>query len=174
MKLKCASTVVVVIITAIVTAVIAGAIVYLWQQNICLKNTATTSETTPTTTTTPTPIAQTTIDMTSTGTSPSDVTESFILSTLGTVPGAQINYEKAKKYISADLLAQWTDDSFIPTFYGIQDGPEAYEIKTQSISGDTASVKVDVTYGEMMTGWAFMLVKENGAWKIDEFRNDAQ
>jgi len=171
----------IILLTVVVTGGLVGGGVYLWQQNRLLKEladlskTATISNQVPVTAT-PFVVPSVTItrDMTTAGNSPTDNTENFLLCTLGTLPGATVDYDKAKNYLSANLLNQFLDDSFIPMFYGIQDGPDTYEMKSQSISGDTATVRVDVLYGEMMEAWAFVLIKENGEWKINEFRNDAQ
>jgi hypothetical protein len=170
-------TVIAVVVAVIVTAVIVGGGVYLWQQNKSLKEqtkaTSTPTSKTVTSTVSAYPSVETTRDMTNTGISPSDITEEFMLSTLGTLPGAKIDYAKAKTLASQKLLAQWTDDSFVPQFYGIQDGPTTYEITTQSISGTSATVKVEVRWAETGLAWAFSLVDESG-WKINSFRNDAQ
>lgn len=164
-----------IVVAVIITAVVVGGGVYLWQQNKSLKEQtkATSTPTSNAATVSAYPSVETTRDMTDTGTSPSDITEEFMLATLGTLPGAKIDYTKAKTLASQKLLAQWTDDSFVPQFYGIQDGPTTYEITTQSISGTSATVKVEVRWGDMGLAWAFSLVDENG-WKIDSFRNDAQ
>lgn len=116
----------------------------------------------------------TTRDMTVEGNSPTDIAERFILCTLGTVPGSRIDYAKARSLMSAARQAEFTDDSYIPSFYGIQDGPDRYEMKLQTISGNSASVTVDVVYGEMMMGWAFLMVREGGEWRVDGIRTDAQ
>ena len=148
----------------ILTAVLAGGGVYLWigsrddktsTQNQTTSDQATQTEKEP-------------------AVAPTKVAENFILSTLGTVPGAKIDYEEAKTYMTEGLKAQFTENTFIPEFYGIQQGPDGYEMKTETINGDTASVKVDAKYGATMQSWAFILVKEASEWKIDEFRNDAQ
>ncbi len=148
----------------ILTAVLAGGGVYLWMESRNDK-TSTQNQTTS---------DQSTQTEKEPAVAPTKVAENFILSTLGTVPNAEINYEEAKTYMSEELKAQFTEDTFIPEFYGIQQGPDGYEMKTETINGDTSSVKVDAKYGAMMQSWAFILVKEASEWKIDEFRNDAQ
>jgi len=166
-------TIIAIVVAVILTAVLVGTIVYLWQQNERLKDQNGTSATvTATAKKTSTPV--TSRDLTVEGNSPTDVAENFIVYTLGTVPGAEIDYDKAKALASQNLLTQWTDDSFVPQFYGIQEGPDTYEMTTQTISGDTAVVKVEVRWGDMGLAWAFGLVKENGLWKIDSLRDDAQ
>jgi len=103
--LRTSSAFVAIIVTAVITALAVGTAVYFWQQNVCLKNSKSSSEATTTSpaasntnaiATTP----ATTVDLTADGTSPSDVTKQFILYTLGTVPGAEISYDKAKTLVS--------------------------------------------------------------------------
>jgi len=148
----------------ILTAVLVGGGVYLWM-NSREDKTSTQNQTTS---------DQSSQTEKEPAVSPTDVAEDFILSTLGTVPGAKIDYEKAKTYMSEELKTQFTEDAFIPQFYGIQQGPDDYEMKLETTNEDTASVKVDAVYGTMMQSWAFVLVKEADEWKIDEFRSDAQ
>ena len=178
-KLRGSATVIIVAVAVVVTAVVVGVIVYLWQQNKALRNQTETSATISVTSvaktqTPPATTPATTRDMTVEGNSPTDVAEDFMMYTLGTLPGAKIDYTKAKQLASKNLLSQWTDDSFVPQFYQIQDGPTTYEMATQTINGDTATVKVEVRWGEMGLAWAFSLVRENGEWKVDSIRNDAQ
>lgn len=116
----------------------------------------------------------TTRTMTFDGDAPVDITEQFMLATLGTLPGADVDYDEAKELSSADLLSRWSGDYFVPQFYGIQNGPDTFEVKYQATRGDESIVRVDVLYGEMMQAWAFGLVYEGGSWKVDSFRNDAQ
>ena len=154
----------IILVTVIVVASISGGGVYLLMQNrqdqTSTKNQTNTKESAP-------------IEK-EPSVSPTKVSENFILATLGSVPGAKIDYEKSKTYLSKNLKGQFTEDTFIPEFYGIQQGPDDYEMKTETINEDSASVKVEVKYGDMIGSWAFILVKENGEWKIDELRNDAQ
>lgn len=148
----------------ILTAALVGGGVYLWMQNkedqTSAKNQTAAKESTQT--------------EKEPQVTPTKVAENFILATLGTVPGAKIDYEKAKTYLSKKLKTQFTQDTFVPEFYGIQQGPDGYEMKTESVNGDAASVKFDVKYGDTLESWSFLLVKEDGEWKIDEFHNDAQ
>ncbi len=150
----------------IVTAILVGGGIYLWVQNQEKEGQTSTQNQNISTSSRmvelPRPV------------SPTNVTENFILATLGTVPGALINYDEAKTLLSEKLKAEFTQDTFIPEFYGIQQGPDSYEMKTETISNATASVKIDVKYGSMMEAWAFVLVKEAGEWKINELRKDAQ
>jgi len=174
------------IVTAIVVSVVSGLLVYLWQQNICLKKISNASSCSTGLSDSDnlggeadTPITlnaaeATTRTMTFEGDAPVDITEQFMLDTLGTLPGSEINYAKAKLLASKSLQAKWTSDSFIPLFYGIQDGPDTFEVISQTTTGDESIVLVDVKWGEMMLRWAFTLIYEDGGWKVDSFRNDAQ
>ncbi len=158
------SQVIIILVSIIIAVIIAGGGVYLWMNN---KDSETSAKKQTTT-------KDSTQKEKEPSVSPTKVAENFVLSTLGTVPGAEIDYEKAKTYLSKKLEARFTEDTFVPEFYGIQQGPDSYEMKTENISSDTASVKVDVRYGDMVESWSFILVKEEGEWKIDEFKNDAQ
>jgi hypothetical protein len=72
------------------------------------------------------------------------------------------------------LKSQYSDESFVPRFYGIQDGPTSVKIISENISGDEATVRVDASFGDMTAAWAFILTKDGNKWLISEFRNDAQ
>ena len=160
------SQILIVLVVIIVVAALSGSGVYLWTQN------QNKEDQTPTR-------SQSTSKSTSKtekepAVSPTTVAETFILATLGTVPGAKIDYDKAKTLLAEKLKDQFTEATFIPEFYGIQQGPDNYSMKTENINDGMASVNFDVRYGDMMQGWSFILVKEADEWKIDEFHNDAQ
>lgn len=181
-----------IVVTAIVTALLVmvttGLLVYFWQQNVCLKKNAnssasssnlseTDSDSLSSASTMPVTLnatEATTRTMTYPGDAPVDMTEQFLLYTLGTLPGAEINYTKAKELASKNLRAQWTSDDFIPLFYGIQEGPDTFDVISQTTIGDESVVLVDVKWGEMMLRWSFTLIYEDNSWKVDSFRNDAQ
>jgi hypothetical protein len=190
-KNNCLVVIVTVLITFVLTAPGVGVGVYYWQKIACENKEAETSSDKSASTSTPTsdlpysdsatetPVTlysneATTRTMTFEGDAPVDITEQFMLATLGTLPGASINYTKAKQLSSANLLSQWTDDSFVPAFYGIQDGPDTFDIRTQTTTGDESYVTVEVLYGSSLYNWAFNLVYEGGGWKVDSFRNDGQ
>lgn len=174
------------IIASFVVSIVTGLLVYFWQQNVCLKKISDVSSCS-------TGLADdedlgaeadvpvtlnateaTTRTMTFEGDAPVDITEQFMLYTLGTLPGAEINYTKAKQLASEALRAQWTSDDFVPQFYAIQDGPDTFEVISQTTTGNESTVLVDVKWGEMMLRWSFGLVYESGGWKVNSFRNDAQ
>lgn len=161
------SQILIILIVIVVTAIVVGGGVYLWMQNKDNEEDKTPTQNQSTSSTT----AKTEKEPTVT---PTKVTKNFMLATLGTLPGAKVDYDLAKTYLSDKLKVQFTEDAFVPEFYGIQQGPDDYDMKAENISNDTASVKVDAKYGTTMQSWAFILVKEGGEWKIDEFHNDAQ
>lgn len=189
MEEKPKSNALVIVLTAIITAVIVSIVtallIYLWQQNACLKrnsnsnadSTSTSSNSASTNSSEPITLSAaeaTTRTMTFEGDAPVDITEQFMLYTLGTLPGAEINYIKAKQLASSALRAEWTSDDFVPQFYGIQEGPDTFEVVSQTTTGDESVVLVDVKWGEMMLRWAFTLVYEDGSWKVNSIRDDAQ
>lgn len=100
-------------------------------------------------------------------TSPASVVDDFIKATLGSVPGAVIDYERARSLMTAAYAAQFDSPSFVPLTYGIQDGPEGVEIVSENVSGATATVVAQGTWGgEPGTPWAFTLQQKAGAWRI--------
>ncbi|OIN89418.1 hypothetical protein CO019_00390 [Candidatus Berkelbacteria bacterium CG_4_9_14_0_2_um_filter_42_30] len=155
----------VLIILVVIFAVIAIAAiivaVYFWQKNKKSENsTPATSSSTETATQ---PVE-----------SPKEVVYSFMLSTLGTLPNAEINYDLARSYMTDKLKSEYSGESWVPMFYKIQDGPTSVKFISENISGNSTTVRYDPTWGEMALGWAFILEKVNGKWLISEFRNDAQ
>lgn len=106
---------------------------------------------------------------------PKEVVENYMKSTLGTITGAKLDYEQGKTYLAEKLKKQFIDDSFIPTSYGIQNGPDNIEIESEEINGDKATVAVEGIYGgETGTKWQFDLIKEAREWKIVEIMNLSQ
>lgn len=166
--------IILIIILAIIAIAAIGTTIYFWQKSKRQTTQVTTTMPTvsPTITKTLTPTATPTEQTQET---PQAVTEKFMLATLGTLPkNGQVNYDLARTYMTESLKAQNTGESWVPLFYGIQDGPESVKFISQNISADSATVRFDPSWGEMSLGWSFILVKENGSWLIDEFRNDAQ
>jgi len=165
------STLLVVVIIAVAILAIAGLTtgLYFWQKNVKLEAELSTPSAAATTST-PTPTKATEPQV-----SPQEVAENFMNYTLGTLPTANLNYNAARNLMTKELNAQYPNDSsFVPFFYGIQDGPVSAEIVSEYINGDNASVKVNASWGEMGLGWAFSLIKTNDSWLISGFRNDAQ
>ncbi len=98
---------------------------------------------------------------------PATVVEAFVKATLGTVPGAAIDYDRARSLMTAAYAAQFDSPSFVPLTYGIQDGPEGVEMVSEDVSGATATVVAQGYWGgEPGTPWAFTLQQEGGAWRI--------
>jgi hypothetical protein len=98
---------------------------------------------------------------------PNEVVENYTNATLGTLPNASVDYQKAKTYLDDNLRSQFTDDSFVPQSYGIQQGPDDVSIEVVYKKEDEAKVLVEAYYGEEMAlAWLFSLTRVNGEWKI--------
>ncbi|MEA3355520.1 MAG: hypothetical protein U9Q63_03495 [Patescibacteria group bacterium] len=105
---------------------------------------------------------------------PSRVVELFMRATLGTVPGALIDYDLAKTLMTTSYAAEFTTPMFVPQSYAIQDGPDSYEITNEEVLTDTATVTVLGHWGtENQMYWMFELEKENKDWKLN-FINPGQ
>lgn len=102
------------------------------------------------------------------------VVENFMKYTLGTLPGAQLNDEKARAYLSDTMQAQYVGEGWVARFYGIQDGPTSIKFISENTAEEEVTVRYDPSWGEMSLGWAFILVKDNDKWFINGFRNDTQ
>lgn len=99
--------------------------------------------------------------------SPASVVEDFVRATLGTVPGADLDYDLARSLMTAGYATEFGSPEFVPLAYGIQEGPTAYDIEAEQVSGRTATVEVaGYWWGELGRRWAFSLQQEEGAWKI--------
>ncbi len=98
---------------------------------------------------------------------PAAVVDQFIKATLGTVPEATLNYEQARSLMTASYAATFNSAAFVPTAYGIQDGPTAYEIASEELSDSTATVLVLGYWDDDLSRrWQFALQIENLEWKI--------
>ncbi|MEW6408395.1 MAG: hypothetical protein AB1465_06950 [Patescibacteria group bacterium] len=179
-QLKGGAAMVALIIVLVILAMAAsGAAVYFWQKSKSVTKTQTGLESprlTPTpspTTTQPTATSTKTPTPTPTKT-PTEVVEIFMKATLGTLPGAKIDYDFAKNLMTDDLKAKHTGEGWVPQFYGIQDGPVSIKFISQNTVGDNAYVRFDPSWGEMSLGWLFTLKKVGNNWLIDDFRNDVQ
>jgi len=107
---------------------------------------------------------------------PKNVVLAYMKSTLGTLPDSFIDYEIAKEFLSENLAQQFKDPSFIPTSYGIQQGPDKVEIADESINNNSAKVIVNAFYGEEIgLSWTFYLEEdEDGLWKITKIENEGK
>jgi len=106
--------------------------------------------------------------------SPKTVIESFIKATLGRVPGAEIDYDKARTLMTTSYAAEFNTPMFIPQAYGMQDGPDNYEVTDEEILTNTATVTVLGHWGaDNQMYWVFELKKQAGDWKLD-FINPGQ
>lgn len=176
--------IILIIIIVIVAAGLAGGGVYLWQKNVQLQKelgylqqqsqnkdleqseqsassaVSTNAKTEPANTSSKT-------DSQSVQ-SPTQVVETFMRHTFSTISGGEVNYEAAKNYLTEDLKAQFTDNSFVPILYGIQNGPDSARVLSEEISGSDAAVKVQGYLSDSTITWVFELVKENSSWKIND------
>jgi len=99
--------------------------------------------------------------------SPREVVDMFTLSTLGSLPNSLIDYTLAKTLMTEQYAQEFTNPSFIPQAYGIQDGPDKVEFETENIQGDQAEVVLIGYWGNDLTmRWKFNLEKENGDWRL--------
>ncbi|MFC1627330.1 hypothetical protein ACFL18_02090 [Patescibacteria group bacterium] len=134
--------------------VLALAIFFLRQKNLSTPN--------------PTPSPAITIS------TPTSVVENFMKATLGMIPNADIDYDKARTLMTTSYAAEFTDSMFIPLAYGMQDGPTSVEVTNEEILTNTATVTVLGHWGpENQMYWKFELEKEAGDWKLN-FINPGQ
>ncbi len=164
------SLIVIIIVSVLIILGLVGYIVYGFMDWNETKPT-----TTPTATSTPTaaPTATMTLTPTVTPTPPSssasEVVDDFTKYTLGTIPDASLDYEAAKLLMTSTYRSQFTDDSFIPITYCIQQGPDSIQILAETIMGDAMSVEVQGSWGGSDgTTWDFILVNDGSGWKIDQ------
>ena len=105
------------------------------------------------------------------GMMPSEVVGAYMSFTLGSIPNATVDYDQAKKYLTDDLKAQFTNPMFVPTSYCIQDGPDDVRIASDEPLGSTIEVVVEGQYGgEWDDMWQFSLIpdKPNFSWLISK------
>lgn len=169
--------IIIIIVLAVLLAAAIGFGAYFWGKNKSTtkatatptKTTTTSSKTSPTATPTKTPTAAQTSEET-----PKQVVENFMKYTLGTLPGAQVDLEKARGYLSDTMKAQYSGEGWVPQFYGIQDGPDSVKFISENTSDDGVYLRYDPNWGEMSLGWSFFLAKDGNKYYIDGFRNDTQ
>ena len=102
---------------------------------------------------------------------PAEVVENYMKHTLGTIPGAEIDYDKAKEYLSDELKAQFINPMFVPSSYCIQDGPEDVSIVSDEIvTGGDVGVVVEGKYGgEWEEMWQFLVIPTGDlSWSINK------
>ena len=124
---------------------------------------------TPTVTPSPTPTVTP-----APSTEPETVVANFLNSSLGTLPGSRVDYNKAWAYLGENLKALYPDGSYLPLMLCIQDGPSAVDI-SESAFLDIAYVNVLANYGgSWINMWEFGLQEIGGLWQIVEIRCLAQ
>jgi hypothetical protein len=105
-------------------------------------------------------------------TGPSKLVKEYMKYTLGSIPSASVNYDKAKILLTPSLKKQFKDSMFVPTSYCIQDGPS--EVRVASFQVDEkmnqTNVMVEANYGgEWKKMWSFKVVPvESGTWMINK------
>lgn len=101
---------------------------------------------------------------------PTKVVNTYMKYTMGTIPGAEVDYEAAKEYLTQNMLDQFTDITFVPLSYCVQLGPDDVNVKSENIVGQMATVRVSGQYGtdDFTDMWNFSLVVQNNEWRIDE------
>jgi len=100
--------------------------------------------------------------------SPKDVVKEYMDYTLGALPTADVDYDEAKKLLTLQYKKEFTDATFVPASYCIQDGPSKVKISDVDMSDDYATVRVKAEYGiEYINMWDFELELVGNEWKID-------
>ena len=100
------------------------------------------------------------------------VVKKYIKNTLGMIPDSDIDYEAAKKYLTPNLEAQFTNPMFVPTSYCIQDGPTDVRLVPPEFDENMNrfDVVVEAKYGGAWNRmWNFQVVPvEGGDWMINQ------
>lgn len=107
--------------------------------------------------------------------SPTEVVEIYMQHTLGMIPGADIDYDKAKEYLTDELKQQFTTPMFVPASYCIQDGPTDVKVISDEIQASSIRVVIAGLYGsEWQDMWEFSLVPDSANadnhWLIKEIK----
>ena len=127
---------------------------------------------TPTPTSIPTPVPKPDPNDAVIAPLPPEVVKAYMKNTLGTIPGAEVDYDKAKQYLSDELNKEFTSPMFVPTSYCIQDGPDDVKIHEEEMGPSAVNVKVSAEYGgEMQEMWNFELKpseKDGQDWEISK------
>ncbi len=175
-KLKGNTTLIIIIVLSVLLVIAIAIGAYFWgkskstTQATKTASPALSSTKSPTAAATPTP----TTTLAQTEETPKQTVENFMKYTLGTLPGAQIDYDKARAYLSDTMKAQYSGENWVPSFYGIQDGPTSVKFISENTSDETLTLRYDPSWGETSLGWSFILEKDGNKWYINGFRNDAQ
>jgi len=101
----------------------------------------------------------------------SAVVETYMQLTLGSIPGATIDYDQAKTLLTPELAAQFNTPMFIPASYCMQDGPSDVRVTSATFNADSnmATVTVEGAYmGGWHDMWKFKVVPVEGDdWMIN-------
>ena len=105
----------------------------------------------------------------------SKIVEEFMACTLGTIPQVCPSSNKdnvAKKHLTLEMRTSYNSETFIPSSYCIQDGPEDVRVDSETEAGGFAYVLVSAKYGtdDFTPSWNFILIEQDGEWKIKEIQ----
>jgi hypothetical protein len=102
------------------------------------------------------------------------IVESYMNATLGTLPNANIDYDKARSMMTQAYAKKFDSPMFVPQAYGMQDGPDRVAFESKDIMGDQAEVVMMGYWGDnLQMRWKFEFEREAGEWKIS-FINPGQ
>ena len=100
-----------------------------------------------------------------------DVVDTYMKLTLGSIPGASIDYDAARELMTPEFAAEFTTPMFIPATYCIQDGPE--DVRVTSVTFDeemnwAEATVVGAYHGGWQDMWKFTVVPVEGDdWMIN-------
>ena len=98
---------------------------------------------------------------------PSAVVDAFVLATLGSLPGAAVDDDMARSLMTEGYAAEFDSPEFVPLTYGIQQGPDSYQIASEEVFEPTATVLAHGYWGsDLGRQWRFALVREHSVWRI--------
>ncbi len=98
---------------------------------------------------------------------PAEVVDAFVRATLGTVPGADVDYDRARALMTVAYAAEFDSPEFVPRTYGIQEGPSNYDIAVEEVSSTDATISVVGYWGaDAGSWWRFVLRQEAAVWRI--------
>ena len=102
-----------------------------------------------------------------------EVVDNYMKHTLGMIPDSDLDFDGAKKYLTPDLRAQFTDSMFIPNSYCMQNGPDDVRITQAEFNEEMnwVDVVVEGKYDpwEWEEMWNFQVVPvEGNDWLINK------
>ena len=92
--------------------------------------------------------------------------------TLGTLPDAGVDHDKAREFLTPDMATKFTDQMFVPKSYCIQDGPNDVRISSSEYNEEMnwTEVIVEGEYDDKWDQmWRFQVVPVEGDnWVINK------